>query len=90
MCAILQAIYDGLDKRAKPPAPVTGNAYEGSVHANEQLPKSMNAAIKLMDEGDFCRRALGPELTKIYGDIKRAEVEAFEQEITPLERTTYL
>ena len=89
MCAILQAIYDGLDKRATPPPPVAGNAYD-DVRGTEQLPTSMKAAIKLMDDGDFCKRALGPELTKIYGDIKRAETEAFEQEITPLERTTYL
>ncbi|MEO0545203.1 MAG: glutamine synthetase family protein [Pseudomonadota bacterium] len=89
MCAVLQAIYDGIEKGQKPPAPVTGNAYE-TEPGEEQLPTNMRAAITLMLDDDFGARALGPELNKIYTDIKRAEVETFEQEITPLERTTYL
>ncbi|MEO1746740.1 MAG: glutamine synthetase, partial [Pseudomonadota bacterium] len=54
------------------------------------LPDDMNEALLLMDTGKFCERALGPELAKIYKDLKRAEIHAFWQEITPLERTTYL
>lgn len=89
MCAILQAIYDGVEKRDKPPTPITGNAYDAEP-GEEQLPTSMQEAMALMLNGEFCARALGPELAKILGDIKRAESEAFAQEITPLERTTYL
>jgi hypothetical protein len=38
----------------------------------------------------FVDRALGPLLSKVYKDLKRAEIVAFWSEITPLERTTYL
>ncbi|MEL6922035.1 MAG: glutamine synthetase family protein, partial [Pseudomonadota bacterium] len=55
MCAVLQAVYDGLDKRAKPPAPATGNAYDFDESA-EQLPDDMNEALLLMDTGQFCER----------------------------------
>ncbi|MEN0001168.1 MAG: glutamine synthetase family protein [Pseudomonadota bacterium] len=89
LCAILQAAYDGLDQREKPPLPATGNAYDFDESA-EQLPDDMNEALLLMETGEFCDRALGPELAKIYKDLKRAEIHAFWQEITPLERTTYL
>ena len=88
LCAILQAMLDGLDKMAPPPPPISGNAYENTAAA--QLPDDMDEALQLMQSGDFCDRALGPELSKIYKDLKRAEILAFWAEITPLERTTYL
>jgi glutamine synthetase len=56
----------------------------------QQLPDDMDEALQLTQAGDFCDRALGPELSKIYKDLKRAEILAFWAEITPLERTTYL
>lgn len=88
LCAILQAIMEGLEKRAAPPPPVTGNAYDDT--GAETLPDDMDDALQLMDNGQFCHRALGPELARIYKDLKRAEILAFWREITPLERTTYL
>jgi len=88
LCAILQAMMDGLEKLETPPPPVTGNAYENTTA--QQLPDDMDEALQLTQSGDFCDRALGPELSKIYKDLKRAEILAFWAEITPLERTTYL
>ena len=88
LCAILQAMMDGLEKLDTPPPPVTGNAYENK--EAQQLPDDMDEALQLTQAGDFCDRALGPELSKIYKDLKRAEILAFWAEITPLERTTYL
>ena len=89
LCAILQAMMEGLEKKAEPPPPVVGNAYEGNEGA-EHLPDDMDEALQLMRSGQFCDRALGPELSRIYKDLKRAEILAFWAEITPLERTTYL
>ena len=87
-CAILQAMMEGLEKRDTPPPPISGNAYD-DIKA-ELLQDDMDAALQLMDTGGFCDRALGPELGKIFRDLKRAEILAFWQEITPLERSTYL
>lgn len=88
LCAILQAMMDGLEKRETPPPPISGNAYDDT--RAEQLPDDMDEALQLMQNGPFCDRALGPELSKIYKDLKRAEILAFWAEITPLERSTYL
>ena len=87
MAAILQGMIEGIETGAVPPPPVEGNAYaeEGLF-----LPDDMDEALQLMEKGDFCERALGPLLTKVYRDLKRAEILAFWGEITPLERTTYL
>lgn len=88
LCAILQAMMEGLEKRETPPPPITGNAYDNT--KAEQLPDDMDEALQLMQTGKFCERALGPELAKIFKDLKRAEILAFWAEITPLERSTYL
>ncbi|MBO6639231.1 MAG: glutamine synthetase [Roseitalea sp.] len=88
LCAVLQAMMDGLDKMETPPPPIEGNAYDTTF--GEQLPDDMDEALQLTSAGAFCERALGPELARIYRDLKRAEILAFRAEITPLERSTYL
>ncbi len=88
LCAILQAMMDGLEKLETPPPQVTGNAYDDD--GAELLPDDMDEALLLMQKGQFADRALGPELSKIYKHLKRAEILAFWAEITPLEQSTYL
>jgi glutamine synthetase len=88
LCAILQAMMDGLEKMETPPPPIEGNAYDATVGA--KLPDDMDDALQLTSAGTFCERALGPDLARIYRDLKRAEILAFRSEITPLERSTYL
>lgn len=87
MTAIIQAIMEGLEQRVLPPPPVEGNAYDED---GLSLPDDMDDALQLMDRGGFAERAMGPLLAKVFKDLKRAEILAFWQEITPLERTSYL
>lgn len=87
MTAIIQAIMEGLEQRVPPPQPVEGNAYDED---GLSLPDDMDDALQLMDRGGFAERAMGPLLAKVFKDLKRAEILAFWQEITPLERTSYL
>lgn len=88
LCALLQAMMDGLEKLDTPPPQVTGNAYDSD--GAELLPDDMDEALLLMQKGQFADRALGSELSKIYMHLKRAEILAFWAEITPLEQSTYL
>ncbi len=88
LCAILQAMMDGLEKLETPPPQVSGNAYDDD--GAELLPDDMDEALLLMQKGQFADRALGPELSKIYKHLKRTEILAFWAEITPLEQSTYL
>src|SRR5690606_33217038 len=87
MSAIIQVMIEGIENKDVPPPPIEGNAY-----ADEglYLPDDMDEALQLMEKGRFADRALGPLLSKVYKDLKRAEIMAFWGEITPLERTTYL
>jgi glutamine synthetase len=70
-----------------PPPPVEGNAYNVPL---PQLSDDMDDAIEDFERSDFIRRLFGPELRRIFAEIKREELKAFDNEITPLERSTYL
>ncbi len=87
MTALLQGIMEGLEAGEAPPPQVEGNAYDED---GLSLPDDMDDALILMERSLFVERALGPLLSKVYKDLKRAEILAFWGEITPLERTTYL
>ena len=87
MSAIIQGMVEGVEQKAVPPPPVEGNAYDDE---GLFLPDDMDDALQLMAKSRFVDRALGPLLSKVYKDLKRAEILAFWGEITPLERTTYL
>lgn len=87
MAAIIQGMMEGIESKAVPPPPIEGSAYEDE---GLFLPDDMDDALQLMEKSRFIDRALGPLLSKVYKDLKRAEIMAFWSEITPLERTTYL
>ncbi len=89
LAAILQAMADGIEKRVAPPPPIQGNAYdqaEGAAH----LPDEMGLALDLFERSAFVERALGTQLKHMLAAIKRAEIAQFRNEISPLERSTYL
>ena len=70
-----------------PPPPVEGNAYKVAL---PQLSDDMDDAIEDFERSDFILRLFGAELRGIFAEIKREELKAFDNEITPLERSTYL
>ncbi len=87
MAAILSGMADGLEREARCQPPATGNAYDAAI---PHLPTTMAAAIAAFEKSDFVRRAFGTEWRAIFAALKKAEKVAFEDEISPLERTTYL
>ena len=50
----------------------------------------MDDAIEDFERSDFIQRLFGADLQRIFAEIKREELKAFDNEITPLERSTYL
>ena len=87
LAAVLAGIRHGLEHELRPPAPVDGNAYE---EPGPLLVRTMKDAVHAFEHADFIRHAFGADFRKIFADIKRVEMHAFESEITPLERSTYL
>jgi glutamine synthetase len=84
---VLGGMLEGFDHGAKPPPAVEGNAYAVAL---PQLSDDMDDAIADFERSDFIRRLLGPELRHIFTEVKKVELAAFDNEITPLERSTYL
>jgi glutamine synthetase len=87
MAAILQGMLEGIEQDATPADAETGNSYG---NAGRELPASMAHSLELLKDSTFVERALGKEMLDIVVALKRAELEAFAREITPLEQTTYL
>lgn len=62
-------------------------AVEHEVWESEvNLPSTLGQALELFDEGQELRAVLGEEFCQLYGDIKRAEYEEYQREISPWER----
>lgn len=87
LAAILAGMLEGLEREIAPPPPIVRNAYEEPAL---RLPDAMDDAVRLFERSEFIRRAMGVEYRSLFAHLKKAEVAAFEAEITPLERSTYL
>lgn len=87
LAGVLGGMLEGMEAAMAPPPPVEGNAYNVPL---PQLSDDMDDAIEDFERSDFIRRLFGPELRRIFAEIKREELKAFDNEITPLERSTYL
>lgn len=87
MAGVLGGMLEGLEAAENPPPPVEGSAYSIPL---PQLSDDMDDAIADFERSEFIRRLLGPELRHIFAEVKKVELAAFDNEITPLERSTYL
>ncbi|WP_245293173.1 glutamine synthetase family protein [Mongoliimonas terrestris] len=87
LAAVLNGMADGLERAAAAPPPCDRNGYDASDPA---LPSTMEGAIRAFETSDFIRRAFGVEYRRLFAALKRAEMRTFLEEISPLERSTYL
>lgn len=87
LAAVLNGMADGLEREARAQPPATGNAYDAAI---PHLPNGMAAAIRAFETADFVRRGFGTEWRSIFAALKKAELAVFADEITALERSTYL
>lgn len=87
LAAVLGGMLKGLEEGLEPPEPVKGNAYEKSYPV---LSDDMDDAIADFEASPFIRQLIGKELQRIFAEVKKVELAAFDNEITPLERSTYL
>jgi len=87
LAAVLGGMMEGLEKGCNPPPPVKGNAYAKSLPI---LSDDMDDAIADFENSQFIRKLVGKDLQRIFAEVKKVELAAFNNEITPLERSTYL
>jgi glutamine synthetase len=82
LAALLLAARHGLEERLSPPAAVQGAPAPGS----ERLPASLAEAATLLERSEVARKGLGDAVVDALVSTARAEVEAYEGEVTPWER----
>lgn len=87
MALVLGGILAGLEKQSQPSPMAQGNVYDSDL---PELSARMELAIEAFEKSRFVAATLGEELQRIFVAVKKAELEAFDSEITPLERVTYL
>ncbi len=91
LATILQGIIEGLETEQQPPPELIGNAYDDATpNRGEGLPNSQTAALKAFRNSKFAARALGQMMRDNLAGIKQAEIDGFRDDISPLERRTFL
>ncbi|WP_282064382.1 glutamine synthetase family protein [Aliiroseovarius marinus] len=82
IAASLACGYLGMKNKVEPRAEAVKEVWE----VQDPLPASLRAALELFDEAKEMREVLGEEFCKLYSDIKWAENEEYQREISPWER----
>jgi len=82
MAVTLAAGYLGIQEKLQPTEPLGSSAYEQPY----QLPRSMEAALKLLAESEPLHRLLGERFVQAYIAVKRTEYEIFFRVISSWER----
>ena len=91
LAAILQGMAEGLDAALLPPAELVGNAYdEATPNRGEKLPATQQKALAAFAVSDFAQRAFGTKMHHMFCVIKQAEIAGFADDISALERRTFL
>lgn len=72
----------GMTNKIEPRAEARNEVWE----TEDRLPPSLNTALDLFEEAKEVWEALGPEFCQLFLDIKRAENEEYQREISPWER----
>lgn len=91
MAVILQGMMEGLTTAKNPPSELVGNAYEDTTpNRGESLPNSLDDAVAKFADSEFAARALGTQMRDNLAAIKRAEIEVFRDDMSALERRTFL
>jgi glutamine synthetase len=82
LAAILGAALNGIEDKAEPPAPITGNAYALDL---PQVPTTWEDAIDAFESSPDIARIFAPELIRNFVLTKRQELH-YMGELTPEER----
>jgi len=79
MAATIAAGMDGLDKKIKPPPASAGIAYKDLDKENKDkasLPKTLEAALDLLQKDKIICDALGAEFIKCFVAVKKFEIDS--------------
>lgn len=90
VAAMLAGCVHGLELGLEPPPPLAGDAYALGPADAPPLPRTLEAALALLEQSDRARELLGPDLVEHFVACKQAEVEAARAAVTDWEVRRYV
>jgi glutamine synthetase len=88
---VLGGIHHGITHRIEPGEAVSGNAYRGNDSGpTAALPTNWYEAATVFEHSAFVQEYLGSGFQQLFATTRRAELRAFEHQVTPLEYDWYL
>jgi len=92
LAATLCAGLDGIDQRMAPPAPCDEDLYQR--HASgapmpPRLPRDLAAALDALQDNAALRGLVGDAFCQLFLEIKRAEWDAYSQQVSAWELQRY-
>jgi glutamine synthetase len=92
---MLAAGLAGIDEGLEAPEPVEENVYEMSDEERKErgigvLPSSLLEAVKLCEESELVKKALGPHTFKAFIENKKIEWDRYRIQVTEYELKRYL
>jgi len=85
---VLGGIHHGIANRLDPGEPVCGNAYRDLHEA--AMPTNWHEAAHAFAHSSFVREYLGANFQQLFATTRRAELQSFDNQVTPLEYDWYL
>lgn len=91
LAAVLEGMVEGLDKAIEPAPELVGNAYDDKTeNRGALLPATQQKALRALESSQFAERALGRTMRDTLCAIKQAEIDGFSNDISAMERRTFL
>lgn len=86
LAAQLAAGLAGIEKELELDAPFSGDAYGNQADQGHEIPTTLRAATRALDESDMLRAAMGDDVIDHYVHAARWEQTAFDRAVTDWER----
>lgn len=87
--SILAAGLDGIKNKIEPPEVITTDLYHDKDKQKDEVPKSLFAALKCLEEDTWLTECVGKELVDAFIKLKRKEIEEYKKFVTDWEWDTY-
>jgi glutamine synthetase len=86
---VLAGAHKGITGRIDPGEPVNGNAYRDGAEA-PGMPTNWYEAALAFEHSAFVAEYLGADFQQLFATTRRAELRAFDNQVTPMEYDWYL
>jgi glutamine synthetase len=86
---VLAGVHQGITRKIEPCEPVSGNAYRDCPDI-AALPTNWYESALTFERSAFVAEYLGADFQQLFATTRRAELRAFDNQVTPLEYDWYL